>query len=489
MNDTANVDRGDGETRPPDVRGPLDGMSARDAAVRLGLSERTIRRAIARGELVAVKQGASFRIAAADLERYAARAKRRGTPPPPDRRVDAPSAAPRLVALPAPAREAAVLPEPLSSFVGRRAEIAAVLELVGDPGVRLLTLTGPGGIGKTRLALQVAAAARDTFPDGAVYVELAPISRSELVAQAIGQALGLREGRNPTWEGQLQTFLRSKRLLLVLDNFEQVLDAAPLVAWLVREARGLTVLATSRAPLRLTGEREYAVPPLSLGRGGEPRPDSSDAIRLFVERARANNPTLALTDANAETIAEICRRLDGLPLAIELAAARSKVLSPAALLARLTHRLELLTGGPRDQPPRLRTMRDAVAWSHDLLTPEEQTLFRRLAVFAGGFVLGAAERVAGDDSSSPVLDVLASLVDKSLVQQQDVADEPRFALLETVREFGLEALAASGEEAAIRRAHAAWYLALAEDAEPELTGTVRAGWPGWGGSRPRTPTS
>ena len=265
----------------------------------------------------------------------------------------------------------------------------------------------------------------EDFPDGVTIVPLAPISDPSLVASAIITALGVREAGDAALVDRLKAVLRDKRLLLVLDNFEQVIEAAPVVADVLGTCPGLTVLVTSRVRLRLSGEREVPIPPLGLAEPDRHRGvedvATSDAVRLFVARAEAVQPDFALTPENAVTVAEICRRLDGLPLAIELAAARVKVLPPSALLARLDHRLPLLTGGGRDLPERQQTMRAAIAWSHDLLTPEEQTLFRRLAVFAGGFTLEAAEAVASG-SGEPGIDPfegVASLLDKSLLRQEE----------------------------------------------------------------------
>ncbi len=352
--------------------------------------------------------------------------------------------------------------------------------------MRLLTLTGPGGVGKTRLALEAAAGLADTFPDGARFVSLAPITDPVLVAPMVAQALGVREAGDEPITERLAAFLRDKRLLLLLDNFEQVVEAAPLVTDLLAACPGLKGLVTSRVRLRLSGERDYPVPPLAVPAPAGPRPfqyaKGSAAVRLFSERAQAVRPEFALTPENASAVADICRGLDGLPLAIELAAARIKVLPPAALLARLEKRLPLLTGGGRDLPARQQTMRDAIAWSHDLLTPEEQALFRWLAVFVGGFTLEGAEAVvfAGDALDLDVFEGVASLVDKSLLRQEVGPDEePRFAMLETIREFGLERLAARGEEAAIQNAHAAYFLALVEQAESALLGPEQMAWLTW----------
>jgi predicted ATPase/class 3 adenylate cyclase/Tfp pilus assembly protein PilF len=372
------------------------------------------------------------------------------------------------------------LPIQLTPFVGRAREVAAVRDLLIGPDARLLTLTGPGGTGKTRLALQAAAEASEAFPDGVFTVLLAAIRDPAFVAPAIAAALGVREGPEQAIEQRLGEFLEGKRLLLVLDNFEQVEDAAPLVVDILRSAPTVTILVTSRVALRVSGEREFAVPPLDLPEAAVSSPDrvvDCEAVRLFAARARAVRPDFAVTEHNAQVCAEICRRLDGLPLAIELAAARLKLLPPQALLDRLARTLPLLTGGSRDLPARQRTLRGAIAWSHDLLGPEERALFRRCAVFAGGWTLEAAEAVgnAGDDLGADVFDELTRLADHSLLRPPAEADgEPRLGMLETVREFALEQLAASGEEGATRRRHAAHFLALAEASDAELKGPRQA---------------
>ncbi|MEA2596531.1 MAG: hypothetical protein QOF01_3000, partial [Thermomicrobiales bacterium] len=287
----------------------------------------------------------------------------------------------------------------LTSFVGRAQEVAAIVELVRQRDVRLVTLTGPGGVGKTRLALAVASELGAHFADGVRVVPLAPIQEPDLVGPTIAQALGVRDVDGQTLTERLAIVLRDAELLLVVDNFEHLLGGAPFVGDLLRACPRLAVLATSRERLRLGGEREFPVLPLPLPErsalGAAEALGENAAIRLFVERAREVEPAFALTGENAAAVAEVCRRLDGLPLAIELAAARSKVLPPEALLRRLERRLPLLVGGSRDAPARQRTLRDAIAWSHDLLEPKEQALFRRLAVFVGGFTLEAAEVVAG----------------------------------------------------------------------------------------------
>ncbi len=374
------------------------------------------------------------------------------------------------------------LPIQLTSLVGREREVTDVAALVRSPEVRLLTLTGPGGTGKTRLALQVAAEVLENFEHGVYFVALAAVSDSGLVLPTIAQALGVADLGDRSPLARLLDYLREKEMLLLLDNYEQVLDAAPLLAELIAAAPRLKVFITSRAVLHVYGEQEYPVPPLSLPDPKRlPRLESLsqyEAVALFIQRARAVRSEFEVTSANAPAVAEICAQLDGLPLAIELAAARSKLLSPQAMLGRLQSRLGLLTGGPRDLPTRQRTLRGAIDWSYALLDPAEQRLFLRLAVFVGGFTLSAAEAVCAHLDDMDVLEGLTSLVDKSMLRQvgADEAGEPRFLMLQTLREYAHELLVTSGDGETMRRRHAEYYLAQAEQAEQELLSPRQADW-------------
>jgi predicted ATPase len=386
----------------------------------------------------------------------------------------------------------ATLPMPRSRLIDREQELVQAKTLLQEEDVGLVTLTGPGGVGKTRLALQVAADLAPQFADGVAFISLAALRDPLLVVPTVARALGLSETGHEAVDVRLMEYLRPRRMLLVLDNAEQlVAAAAPLAAQLLDAAPRLTLLVTSREPLRVRDERVVAVLPLAL-------PDSEHlpnletlaqvpAVALFVERAQEAKPDFTLTSENAATIVEICQRLDGLPLALELAAARLSLLTPAPLLARLEHRLPILTRGARDLPERQQTLRNTIAWSYDLLEAGEQQLFRRLAVFVGGFTLEAVEAVCVFDAArssslseaneGAVLDQLAQLLDKSLVQaQQGTGGEPRFTMLETIHEYAQEQLVASGEAAALQGRHANYFLRLAEEADPQMYGQEREVW-------------
>jgi predicted ATPase len=424
-------------------------------------------------------------------------------PPSPDRTAGQPTGQPARPLLPA-------LPLPRDRLVDRTEERATAQDLLQRSEVGVVSLTGPGGVGKTRVALEVAATSADHFADGVAFFSLAALSDPQLVVPAIVQGLGVAGDERRPMDERLLEWLLPKHLLLVLDNAEHL--AAAVAAWIatvLAAAPRLKVLVTSREPLRVHGEQVLPIPPLTLPEGVDRATPAEverlvevPAVELFVARAREIQPDFTLTTANAAAVAAICRRLDGLPLAIELAVARLPVLPPAMLLARLEHRLPLLTRGPRDLPARQQTLRATLAWSYDLLTARDQTLFRQLAVFAGGCTLESAQavcRVADSDAraedaepadgNAAVLEGIASLVDKSLLQvrepssapeggpgAEDIGATPRFAMLETIHEYALEQLGAGAEAAAVRQRHAAFFLALAEDAMPQLDDPEREAW-------------
>ena len=372
------------------------------------------------------------------------------------------------------------LPPQLTSFLGRRREMDAILDLLAAN--RLVTLIGPGGTGKTRLGLQVAGEAGQGFIGGVYFVPLATIEDPELVASAIGHAIGIQDAGARPPEERLLEYLRDREALLVLDNFEQITDAAPLVGRLLTDAQRIKVIVTSRSPLHLSAEHEFPVPPLEL-----PDPQhlpsleslsQYESVALFIARALSVKPDFEVTNENAPAVAEITARLDGLPLAIELAAARVKLLSPKALLTRLEHRLSVLDSGSRDLPARQRTLRGAIAWSYDLLDDAGRPLFARFSVFRGGASIDEVAAVCAADEyiGGDTFGLLATLVDQSLLRQEASEDEPRFGMLETVREYAAERLTEYGETDTIRSRHADVFLALAEEAEAELTGNAQTAW-------------
>ncbi|MFN8678168.1 MAG: LuxR C-terminal-related transcriptional regulator [Thermomicrobiales bacterium] len=436
-------------------------LTLSEAADALGLGRAAIRDAIAAGELLARQTEDGWLISVDDLLRFT-RQKNLPLPLVPWERDGI---------FEFPRSSGGDLPTPRAALIGREAEVAAVRTQLEDPTVRLVTLTGAGGIGKTRLALAVAEAMRGQLADGVIFVDLSAVRHAPGAVPAIAQALGLREIAGQDQLHQIVGFLRSREALLIIDNVEQIIAAAPEIAQIGRLA-DTTLLVTSRAPLRVSGEREFPVPPLLLA-GEQATPEellASAAGRLFVERARAHDAAFAVDARNAPLIAQVCARLDGLPLAIELAAARTRLLSPRQLRDRLDSSLPLLTSGDRDAPPRHLTMRDAVAWSYDLLTPDEQRLFRQVAVFSGGFTLDAVEWIGSDEqdhaAEAAPLDWLDALLTQSLVVREAGLDgEPRYRLLETIRAFGLEQMAPE-EEARYRDQHARFFGNLTQELRP-----------------------
>ena len=367
------------------------------------------------------------------------------------------------------------LPTPLTPLLGREQETATLHGLLRRPDVRLVTITGSGGVGKTSLALRIAHELRDIFREGVHFIPLTSISDPTLIIPTIVHRLGITESPNRLLLDSLKDFLLNKQVLLLLDNFEQIVSAAPLLTEVLETGDSLKLLVTSREALRLRGEYEFPLSPLAL-------PDQSSVetllqypgIALFVQRAQAIQPEFKLTTDNAASVAEICARLDGLPLAIELAAARIKLLPPQAMLVRLQESsLELLTSGAHDLPARQQTLRSAIQWSYDLLNADEQRTFRSLSVFVGGCTLKAALTAIGPPTS---LDMLDSLVNKSLLRQIETDGEPRLTMLETIREFGLEQLTHTHELESARRAHAFHYLSFVEEAESHLTGVDQKAW-------------
>jgi excisionase family DNA binding protein len=443
----------------PGKPGPLEealarpSLSTRQVANILGLSERSVRRAIVTGALEAERAGTTYRIRPLDVHRWAAqrRADTRSS-------VVAPPSTPAFDGLPQ---------APLSPFIGRARELHEVLELLGQPGERLLTLTGPGGAGKTRLAIELAGLMQTRLRDGVHLVQLESVRDPALLPSAIAQGLGLDELATGSMTSLVVQALRTRQVLLILDNFEQILPAAPELTQVLAGAPDVQILVTSRAPLRITGERLVTLPPMSLPAGTVTPEEllACDASRLFLERAERQAPLPELDDDLARTVAEICARVDALPLGIELAAAMTRVFTLPQLLERLERRLPLLHNGPRDAPTRHGTMRNAIAWSYDLLTPQEQALFCHLSVFVGGFTLDAVEMLSqgiAPGSAAPAPgQLLASLVDHSLVRRIAGRDgAARYVMLETIREFGQEQLAASGAEGGANTAHARYFLGL-----------------------------
>lgn len=371
------------------------------------------------------------------------------------------------------------LPTQITSFVGRQSEITAVKQLLRTS--RLLSLRGPPGTGKTRLAVQVASQLLDQYQDGVFFIDLAPISDPQLVLSTIAQEFDLKEAQNQPLIDTLIHHLHDKQMLVILDNFEQVIEAASLVSDILAACPGLKILVTSREPLHIYGEQEYPVPPLAVPEPSRPislqEVAKYEAVELFSQRARAVQPGFTLSEGNVSSVSEICARLDGLPLAIELAAARSNLLSPESMCARLESRLRTLTGGARDLPPRMQTLRAAIDWSYDLLNQDEQRLINSLSVFQGGRTIEAVEAICDLDLSLPVLDRLESLLNKNLLySEKGKSGEMRFLMLETIHEYAREKLAHSGEAGELSKRHAEYFVVLAERAEVEFNGVRQAYW-------------
>ena len=375
------------------------------------------------------------------------------------------------------------LPIQSTPLVGRQDELAVLKQMLMRADVSLLTLIGPGGIGKTRIALRLATELAHDFVDGVFLVALAPLRNTNLILPSIGRTLGITEGAEGTLLERLKIHLRPSQLLLVLDNFEHLLSAAPVVSELLSACPHLKVLVTSRTPLHLTGEHEYSVPPLPVpeeaySQKSEPEHlQEYESVKLFCQRTQAVKPSFTLTQENAPAVAEICRRLDGLPLAIELAAARGKLFTPKVLLARLEKKLELLTGGARDLPERQQTLKNTIDWSYNLLSEAQQWLLMRLAVFDGDASLEAAEQVCTGIAQTEVMDGLAALIDQSLMRQVETPDgEVRFRMPETIREYAVEKLSEQGDRVDVQRAHAEYFLTMAEQSEAGLNGPEQNHW-------------
>ncbi|HKH08944.1 MAG TPA: DUF4062 domain-containing protein, partial [Agromyces sp.] len=372
------------------------------------------------------------------------------------------------------------LPAALTAIIGRQRELETVAGLLADDDVRLVTITGPGGIGKSRLSIEAANRVRERFPGGIAFVDLAPVTNPDRVPAAIAEALGIRDNGDGTLPEKLRMALRDRRMLLLLDNLEQVVEAAPAIRSLLTDAPHLTVLATSRILLRLTGEHGVELGPLALpdlSHGADlSRAFAAPSVRLFVERVRAAKPDFELTGDNVEDVERICIALDGVPLAIELAAARVRVLTPVQLLERLDERLLELGGGVRDLPERQRTLRSTIEWSTQLLSPSEQELLARLGLFAGGFTLEAAEWIAAGIPDADILDGLGALVDGSLVRQEDRRDRAVFSMLSTVREYARELLETRPDASELRDRHALFFVRLGEQSEFELEGPAQLEW-------------